>query len=127
MTTAHHPSHIGTHGTHEWVLVAIAAIVVAVAAAALVWGILDQTEAAPALPDNVTGFAYTEDASTGHIATGSVTGEYYGNSEALNPELMEPAIAAGFEYELEATPIHLATGSVTSPFIGVSGVLDADN
>ena len=126
MTTAHHPSHIGTHRSHEWILVAVAAIIVAVAAAALVWGILEQTEATPTLPDNVTGFEYTEDATTGHLAQGAVTGEYYGNSGVLYPALMVPAIASGFEYETEATPIHLRGDSVTSPFIGVSGDLDVD-
>jgi hypothetical protein len=127
VTTAHHPTptHVGFRGEHEWLWIGLSAIAVAVIAGATMWFLLDRgtDTGETAVVDNVSGFEYTQDASTGHVATPGVTGDYIGYSDELYPS---PVVVEDYEYGDDATTGHVADGTVTSDYVGGSGELDTD-
>jgi len=71
----------------------------------------------------VDGFESGREATSIHLNTGMVTGEYYGNSGELYPALPVAAATTGFDYDDETTTIHLDTGMVTGEYYGNSGEL----
>jgi hypothetical protein len=126
VTTAHHPvpTHVGFHGEHEWLWIGLSAIAVAIIAGAIMWFTFGQSDTESATVDNVSGFEYTVDASSGQIpSTGAVTSPYLGYSDELYPT---PVIAEDYGYGDGTSTGHVADGSVTSSFVGTSGELDAD-
>lgn len=123
----HHPStDVGLHHVPDWVWIALAALLAVAFGLGIGYIIGNQdatTTEAAATP--VAGFEYGQEATSVHLNTGAVTGEYYGNSGELYPALSVAAAATGFDYDQETTPIHLNTGKVTGEYYGNSGELFA--
>jgi len=126
VTTAHHPAptHVGFHGEHEWLWIGISAIAVAIVAGAIMWFTFDEPSTEPATADNVSGFEYNVDASSGQVAGPAVTSPYLGFSDELYPTPV--VFPEDYEYGDDATTGQTAQGSVTSDFVGSSGELDTD-
>ena len=125
MTTAQHPSHMDVrwHPNHEWLWIAVSAMLVAFVTIAIVW-VATRPEAtvAPVL-ESATGFAYENEATAIQIAGPGVTAEYFGNSGELYPAISVLPAATGFAYDHEVTPIQVASPGITTEYFGNSGEL----
>jgi len=152
MTTAHHPVSAGTAVQHnfEWLWIGLSVILVAIVAGVVAWAVFRPAATVPPLPAEVIGFEYSIQATTGHIAEPGVTGEYFGYSGELYPEVaavqitdpgeaaslmrsVDASIAAshlamvgGFELDDEATTGHIASSGIAGEYFGYSGEINPD-
>ena len=125
MTSAHPPTtaDVGFGHGSDWLWIGLSAILVAMIAGGVMWLITstDDTTTA-ALPESVTGFEYSDDATPMHMAEPGVTTPYFGYSGELMP-MVAPALVPGFDYDHEVTSMHLVDGWVTTEYYGNSGEL----
>ena len=151
MATVQHPMPTRTHVHHnlEWLWVGLSVILVALIAGAIAWVVFQPAATVPALPAEVVGFEYTQEATAGMLAQPGVTGEYFGYSGELYPEtalqITDPGEAAslirsvdmaidasnwatvgGFAFDNEATIGHVASPGVTGEYFGYSGEINPD-
>lgn len=118
MATTHHPASTSGFGQHhEWLWIAIGAVVIAIVAVAITWAVT-QPEAETTAATTAVVFEYDHEVTPMHMVEGRVTTPYFGYSGELWPE--------GSEYDHEVTSMHMLEGRVTTPYFGNSGELDAD-
>jgi hypothetical protein len=153
MATAQHPApgRTAVHHNFGWLWISLSVILVALIAGAVAWAIFRPAATVPPLPAEVTGFEYTQEATAGMAVQPGVTGEYFGYSGELYPEVVaaqitDPGEAAslfrsvdaaieashlaelgGFEFGHEVTPGHVASPGVTGQYFGYSGEMFADD
>jgi hypothetical protein len=125
MATTHHPAptHLGFGQHHEWLWVALGAVVVAIIAGSISWIVMrDQpTVTDSALP--VSGFEYDHEVTAIHMPTAGVTGQYFGYSGALDAVV---APVSGFDLEHDTTTIQMPSTAVTGMYFGNSEEIDPD-
>ncbi len=125
MATTHHPAptHIGFGHHHEWLWIAVGAVVVAIIAGSISWIVMrDQ----PTVTDSalaVSGFEYGHEVTAIHMPTTGVTGMYFGYSGALGAVV---APVSGFDLDHDTTTIHMPSITVTGSYFGNSGEVDPE-
>jgi hypothetical protein len=153
MATAQHPvpTRTAVHHDFDWLWIGLSVILVALIAGAVAWVIFRPAVTVPPLPAEVIGFEYSQEATPGMAVQRGVTGEYFGYSGELYPEvaavhITDPGEAAslirsvdranaashlamlgGFEFDDEVTRVHIASPGVTGQYFGHSGELFADD
>ena len=105
----------------DWLLIGAVAIAI-VTLAVVVWQSLS-SETASSTADQVSGFEYSTEATSGRVASEGVTTQYFGNTDELWP--IKDRIE-GFEYHDEATTGKVLTGRVTTNYLGYSPELDPE-
>jgi hypothetical protein len=110
----------------EWLWIGLTAIVVALIAGGIAWAVFQPTAPVEPLPVEVQGFAYTQDATAGQMATLDATGEYLGNSGELYPAVTVAPSAQGFAYDNESTAAQFGTPSMMGEYFGYSGEINPD-
>ncbi len=152
MTTAHHPvpTHAGIHHNLEWMWISLSVVLVALVAGGIAWVVFQPAATIAPLPDQVVGFEYSPEATVGRVGQPGVTGDYFGYSGALHPEVgvaqitdpgeaaslmrsVDASIAAshwatvgGFELNHEATTGQIASPGVNGEYFGYSGEINPD-
>ena len=153
MATAQHPvpGRTAVHHNFDWLWISLSVVLVALIAGTVAWAIFRPAATVPPLPAEVTGFEYTQEATTGMVVQPGVTGEYFGYSgelyaEVVAAQITDPGEAAslirsvdraiapshlamvgGFEFDHEVTPGYVASPGVTGQYFGNSGELFPDN
>ena len=97
MATAQHPApgRTAVHHNFDWLWISLSVILVALIAGAVAWAIFRPAATVPPLPAEVTGFEYTQEATTGMVVQPGVTGEYFGYSGELYSEIAATGSVAG--------------------------------
>jgi hypothetical protein len=125
MATAQHPvpTRTAVHHNFDWLWIGLSVILVALIAGAVAWVILRPAATVLPLPTEVSGFEYSQEATTGQAVQPGVTGEYFGYSGELYPAAVLAPSVMGFEYDSDATTGMLVQPGVTGEYFGYSGEL----
>jgi hypothetical protein len=125
MATTHQPAptQVGFGHHHEWLWVALGAVVVAIIAGSISWIVMrDQ----PTVMDStlpISGFEYDHEVTAIHMPMTGVTGMYFGNSGALDAVI---APVSGFDLDHDTTALHMPSTAVTGSYFGNSEEVDPD-
>jgi hypothetical protein len=123
VATTHHPAptHAGFGHHHEWMWIALGAVLIGLIAAGISWFVMQPESDTATQPANVTGFDYEEEATAGRLVTGTVTAPFVGESGDLHAVI---APIRGFEDIHEVTTFKAPPADpVTTQYFGNSGVM----
>ena len=114
------PRTTRVHGEHNWLLVSLSIVVVALLAGGITWTILRPAPTPAALPASVTGFEYFHEATAGVAVEPGITAEYVGLNRAFDPDVLPTGLIA------EATPIHVGVPGTATEYFGLNPAFDPD-
>lgn len=125
MATVHHPpaSGVGFHLHHEWLWIALGAVVIAVMASAITWAVTQpDASVETAVTVDLSGYELDDDTSAMRIATQRVAAFHGLNGEPATG----PLITMGFELDDETTSLKVAAPGVTTYYLGINADLDPE-
>jgi hypothetical protein len=127
MATAHHPASTGVspHHNFDWLWISLSVVLVALVAGGVAWAIFRPAVTVPPMRAEVIGFEYGQEATTGHLPQPGVTGEYFGYSGELYPELATVSVM-GITWDPTALwGAEFSDPAELYPAVGAAQIIDA--
>ncbi len=125
MATVHHPptTGIGFRPNHEWLWLALGAILIALAASAITWAVTSSDTVSEPEVASIEGFELNDEMTAAKIAAPGVTLSFVGQN--ADP-VTGPRITMGFELDDDTTVIKIASPGVTTDYFGHNPDLNPD-